>query len=122
MALGAQAVEDAAIGRAQALLTMPSKRPTSRRAKANGGETPVATMRALERRVRRLERQLAGAAAAHERKLELVRRAANRRLAAMMKEIAALRHHEARAQALERMLATRPTEGTPDGEDSRLPG
>ena len=101
---------------------MPSKRPTSRRAKANGGETPVATVRSLERRVKRLERQLVGAAAEHQRKLELVRRAANRRLAAMMKEIAALRHHDARAQALERMLAARPTEGTPDGEDSRLPG
>ena len=100
---------------------MSSKRPTTRRAKTNGSET-VATVRALERRVRRLERQLEGAAAEHERKLELVRRAANRRLATMMKEIAALRHHEARAQALERMLATRPTEGTPDGEDSRLPG
>jgi hypothetical protein len=94
----------------------------STRAKTNGAQTAVVSVRALERRVRRLERQLAGAAAAHERKLELVRRAANRRLAAMMKEIAALRHHEARAQALERMLAMRPTEGTPDGEDSRLPG
>ena len=105
---------------------MPSKRPTSRRAKTNGGESPAASMRTLERRVKRLERQLVGAATEHERKLELVRRAANRRLAAMMKEIAALRHHEARAQALERMLASRPAEaameGTPDGEDSRLPG
>jgi hypothetical protein len=101
---------------------MPSKRPTSRRAKTNGGDGAVATMRTLERRVKRLERQLEGAAVAHERKLERVRQAANRRVAAMMKEIAALRHHEARAQALERMLATRPTEGTPDGEDSRLPG
>jgi len=104
---------------------MPSKRPTTRRTKADGDEA-AATMRALERRVKRLERQLEGAAAAHERKLELVRRAANRRVAAMMKEIAALRHHEARAKALERLLASRPaevmTEGTPDGEDSRLPG
>ena len=119
-------MEDAAIGRAQALLTMPSKRPTSRRAKPDGGESPVATVRALERRVKRLERQLAGAAAEHERKLELVRRAANRRLAAMMKEIATLRHHEARADALERLLASRgpdaPREGFSDGEDSRLPG
>ena len=83
-------------------------------------------MRALERRVKRLERELAAVQAAHERRVELVRRAANRRLAAMMKEIATLRHHEARAEALERLLAARPapgpTEGTPDGEDSRLPG
>ena len=83
-------------------------------------------LRALERRVRRLERELAMAQASHERRVELVRRAANRRLAAMMKEIASLRHHEARAQALERILATHgvsaPTEGPLDGEDSRLPG
>ena len=84
------------------------------------------TLRGLERRVKRLERELAAAQAAHARKLELVRRAANRRLAAMMKEIASLRHHEARAEALERLIATRqtpaPTEGTVDGEDPRLPG
>ena len=107
-------------------MTMASKRPTTRRAKTSGGVSVAASMRALERRVKRLERQLESAAAAHERKLELVRRAANRRVAAMMKEIAALRHHEARAKALERLLASRPaevmTEGTHDGEDSRLPG
>ena len=83
-------------------------------------------MRALERRVKRLERELAEAHAAHERRLDLVRRAANRRLAAMMKEIAALRHHEARAEMLERRLAARPDalvgEGMADGEDPRLPG
>ena len=98
-------------------------------------------MRALERRVKRLERELAEAQTAHERRLELVRRAANRRLAAMMKEIATLRHHEARAEMLERRLVAHPeedaavalrlgrhptdalvAEGTPDGEDPRLPG
>jgi len=77
--------------------------------------------RAAER-VRRDPAGVALLAVTKSHPLELVRRAANRRLAAMVKEIAALRHHEARAQALERMLATRPTEGTPDGEDSRLPG
>ena len=104
---------------------MPTKRRT------NGGRrtpkpTAGAEVRALERRVKRLERELATAEATHTRKLELVRRAANRRLAAMMNEIATLRHHEARADALERLLAARPAppqaEGTPDGEDSRLPG
>ena len=89
--------------------------------------TPTrAMMRALERRVKCLERELEAAKARHERRLDLVRRAANRRLATMMQEIAALRHHEARAEALGRLLAARgaPTgaEGTPNGEDSRLPG
>jgi hypothetical protein len=104
---------------------MPIKRRTNGgRTKSSQTQTDVA--RGLERRVRRLERELAAVQAAHERKLELVRRAANRRLAAMMKEIAELRHHEARAEALERLLAARPTaapmEGTVDGEDPRLPG
>jgi hypothetical protein len=43
----------------------------------------------------------------HARKLAAVRRGANRRLAAMLREIASLRHHEARARALERLLAER---------------
>lgn len=117
----------------------------------------AATVRTLERRVKRLERELEAARAGHQRRLEQTRRAANRRLAAMMHEIATLRHHEARAALLERALATRPggggqggaapggreraenganaahasatprvadraREGTPDGEDPRLPG
>ena len=86
----------------------------------------AATVRTLERRVKRLERQLAETEARHERRVELVRRAANRRLAAMMQEIATLRHHEARAGALERLLATRPPDapgpqGAFDGEDPGLP-
>ena len=43
------------------------------------------------------------------RKLAAARRAADRRLAALMREMAALRHHEARAQALTRLLAERDT-------------
>jgi len=74
-------------------------------------------VRALERRVKRLERELAEAQTAHERRLELVRRAANRRLAAMMKEIATLRHHEARAEMLERRLAARPDEDAAVADD-----
>ena len=103
---------------------MPTKqrKPARTSKPAAAGPTP-ATVRALERRVKRLERELANAHDRHARKLEQVRRAANRRLAAMMQEIAALRHHEARAEALERLLATHvPARGTSDGEDSRLPG
>ena len=104
---------------------MPTKtRKTSRTAKPAAGSD--ASVRALERRVKRLERELAAARDSAERRLEHVRRAANRRLAVMMQEIATLRHHEARAEALERLLAARSpdaaVEGTLDGEDSRLPG
>ncbi len=103
---------------------MPTKRSTTaRRPKPNPATASVST---LQRRVKRLERELAAALATQERRVELVRRAANRRLAAMMKEIAMLRHHEARADALERLLASRTpsptTEGSADGEDPRLPG
>jgi hypothetical protein len=82
-------------------------------------------MRALERRVKRLEAQLAKAAELHARRLEAVRRAANRRLTIMMQEIAALRHHEARAEALARLLGDREAispEEPSNGKDPRLPG
>jgi hypothetical protein len=102
---------------------MPTKRTTTQSKKAPA--TGVAAIRSLERRVKRLERELAEAHAKHERRVELVRRAANRRLAAMMQEIATLRHHEARAEALERLLAARApdaaAEGAFDGEDPGLP-
>jgi hypothetical protein len=107
---------------------MPTKPRTITRSPKSGPIEPEATAatRALERRVKRLERELAALRDAHAHRLDLVRRAANRRLTAMMKEIATLRHHEARADALERLLASRSasasTEGIPDGEDPRLPG
>ncbi|MGH7895320.1 MAG: hypothetical protein ACREQL_11680 [Candidatus Binatia bacterium] len=85
-------------------------------------EAPV--LRVLERRVKRLAAQLAAERVRHVRQLEAVRRAANRRLSAMVQEIAALRHHEARAEALARMLAERQpaARDTIDGQDPRLPG
>lgn len=43
----------------------------------------------------------------HERQLTALRRAADRRLAQVVQELAALRHHEARAQTLTRLLAER---------------
>ena len=103
---------------------MPTKhRKSTRTTKPAAVVQASAALRALERRVKRLERELAAAHDRHARKLEHVRRAANRRLAAMMQEIAALRHHEARAEALARLIATRaPARGTTDGEDPRLPG
>jgi hypothetical protein len=102
------------------------KRVKRRPAKTTTPDEGVLDARGLQRRVRRLELQLAQERARHLRKIELVRRAANRRLAAMMQEIATLRHHEARAEALERMLASSAPAPEPkdrgDGEDSRLPG
>jgi hypothetical protein len=85
----------------------------------------AATVRTLQRRVRHLERELAAEKARGDRRVESARRAANRRLAAMVQEIATLRHHEARAETLERMLARATSaagEGRGDGEDPRLPG
>src|SRR5581483_4292615 len=85
VAVGAQALEDAPCGRAAALLMA-----------GRGRKRTVAARTAKARTTRALERQLAR-----------VRRAADRRLAAMVAEIAALRHHEARAEALARLLAER---------------
>jgi hypothetical protein len=65
------------------------------------------TVRTLERRLARLTAALASERERHGRRLTAVRRGADRRLAAMVKEIAALRHHEARAEALARVLAER---------------
>jgi hypothetical protein len=106
---------------------MPIKRQTtSRTVKPSPTSAAAAAVRTLERRVKRLERDLEKAREQHERRVELVRRAANRRLAGMMQEIAALRHHEARAEALERLLAKRVgpsgSEGPSRGQDPRLPG
>lgn len=88
----------------------PPKRRIPRTAKSS---RPTAadtrTVRALERRIARLEAEAGEVVAHHERRLAAVRRAADRRLAGMVREIATLRHHEARAAGLERLLAERDT-------------
>jgi arginine/lysine/ornithine decarboxylase len=75
-------------------------------------------LRALERRLARLDAERAAERERQARQLARVRRAADRRLAAMVAEIAALRHHEARAEALERLLAER--EAALDAERARV--
>ena len=67
-----------------------------------------------DRRGAVLERKLARVLAAQqaerkrqEQRLATMTRAADRRLGTMVRAVAALRHHEARAAALERMLAER---------------
>jgi hypothetical protein len=73
-------------------------------------------VRRLERRARRLEATLAEEREQTTRRVNAVRTAANRRLTAMMRDLAGLRHHEARAQALERLLAERTTGGGAEGD------
>jgi hypothetical protein len=57
--------------------------------------------------VARLTAELRAERGHHERVVAALRRAHARRLAAMVHEIAALRHHEAKAEALVRLLAGR---------------
>ncbi|HZP40023.1 MAG TPA: hypothetical protein VFD84_00785 [Candidatus Binatia bacterium] len=78
------------------------KRP---RARARPARPAGPSLASLKREIRRLTAARAADARRHTRQLAAVRRAADRRLAAMVREIAALRHHEARAEALERLLA-----------------
>ena len=70
-------------------------------------EPAVPTVRSLRRQVARLTAEFAAAEARHRRQLTALRRAADRRMAAVVQEIAALRHHQARAEALARVLAER---------------
>lgn len=88
---------------------MPKKRTRRpRRAAVSAAPEPTpAVVRALRREVARLTAALDAAEARHERRLAAVRRAADRRMAAVVQEIAALRHHQARAEALARILTER---------------
>jgi hypothetical protein len=70
-------------------------------------EAKRSTVRALERRLARLTAASKAERERHVRQVAALRRAADRRLTSMVKEIAALRHHEARAEGLGRLLAER---------------
>lgn len=76
-------------------------RRASTKAATDGGAHP------LIQRIAALEAQLEAERARHARELAAVRRSADRRMAALMREIAALRHHQARAEALKRMVGER---------------
>jgi hypothetical protein len=82
--------------------------PSRKRSRPATGPQNLAALtkalRAAERRLKRTTAALHALEAAQQKRLAAVRRAADRRLAVMMRELAALRHHEARAAALERML------------------
>jgi septal ring factor EnvC (AmiA/AmiB activator) len=84
------------------------KRPAAaRRPAPPPRESKDDVIRKLERRVKRLEKEHAAEREQYERRIAATKRAADRRLAVMMRELAELRHHEARADALARMLAER---------------
>jgi len=93
--------------------TKQKKRPAARRPAPKPRETKDDVIRRLERRLKRLAREHAAEIEQYERRIAATKRAADRRLAVMMRELAALRHHEARAETLARMLAARvePTDG-----------
>jgi len=84
---------------------MPPRRPV-RKAAPRRAKTATG-VRALERRLARLTAGWKAERQRYERRLAAERRETDRRLAGMMSEIAALRHHEARAEALARLLAER---------------
>jgi hypothetical protein len=63
--------------------------------------------RTLERRLGKLEAQIKAERARHQREVAALRRSGDRQTAALMREIALLRHHEARSEALARLLAER---------------
>lgn len=103
----------------------PAKRSTTGRVSVAEMQTAV---RALERRLRRLTAELEAERERHARQLVAVRRAADRKLTVMLREIATLRHHEARVEVLTRLLAERdaaqagPSEESNHGEAPGAPG
>jgi hypothetical protein len=68
---------------------------------------PGSSASALRRRLARVLVARDAERQRHARALAQLRRAHDRRLAGMLREIAQLRHHEARAEALTRLLAER---------------
>jgi hypothetical protein len=81
--------------------------PKRRAAPPRPRETKDDVIRRLERRMKRLVKEHAAEREQFERSIAATKRAADRRLAVMMRELAELRHHEARAEALARLLAER---------------
>jgi len=84
-------------------------RSTPRRQRRTRAKPRAATpsTESLRREIAQLTKQLDAERAGETRRIAALQRASDRRLAAMMAEIAALRHHEARAGALERLVAER---------------
>ena len=88
-----------------------AKKKTSRpRARSAAKPARTADLPTLRRTVARLVAAREAEARRHARQLAAVRRDTDRRLTGMVQEIATLRHHEARAEALTRLLADREQE------------
>lgn len=83
----------------------PAAKPAVAKVAAPAPE-PLGT-RTLERRLKQAEAAIEALRQRHAKQLEAVRRAADRKLAELVQEIVALRHHEARADMLARLLAER---------------
>ena len=85
-------------------------RPTApvRKAKSTVADLEAA-VRSLQRRLKQLTAEHEALLQKQERQLGATRRAADRQVSAMMRELVSVRHHEARAEALERLLAQRDT-------------
>jgi len=78
-----------------------------RRTRAKSPATKTPSAQVLRRQIARLTAAWEAERSRNVRALAAVRRGADRRLAAMVAEIASLRHHEARAAALSRLLEER---------------
>src|SRR4029453_6428203 len=86
---------------------MAATKTTRQRSSAKAGAKGVP--RVLERRLAKLQEQLKTERARHNRQVAAVKRAADRQTTALVREIALLRHHEARAETLARLLGERDT-------------
>jgi len=86
---------------------VPRTAPTRRRRTRAKARTTTPSVASLRREIARLTKSLHAERAAAARRIAALQRAGDRRLAAMVAEIAGLRHHEARASALERLVAER---------------
>jgi len=86
---------------------MAATKTTRQRSSAKAGAKGVP--RVLERRLAKLQEQLKAERTRHNRQVAAVKRAADRQTASLVREIALLRHHEARAETLARLVAERET-------------
>ncbi len=81
------------------------RRPARPKRAAARPKTPAA--QTLQRRLVRMAATYAAELQKQTRRLAALRRAHDRRVAGLVQEIAQLRHHEARTEALTRLLAER---------------
>ena len=83
------------------------RRPRAQRPARKAAPRAGSRLRDLQRRLVRVTGRLAAERKRNVRRLAAAGRAADRRLAALLNEITALRHHQARAEALIRLVAER---------------